>query len=207
MRGETPSAAPPFRFCEFQSTPLMRGETNHAVRASRSFHYFNPLPSCEGRRLHCPSNWFSSHFNPLPSCEGRPGSTIGVSLRTTFQSTPLMRGETAAAVFDEAARLISIHSPHARGDWGLKRSPVVSSISIHSPHARGDAARNFTAVTRDFISIHSPHARGDCFQRRVPSWLLAFQSTPLMRGETRIIKIVHYFCIFQSTPLMRGETH
>ena len=50
MRGETirkkelPADAP------FQSTPLMRGETREGLTMSLSASNFNPLPSCEGRR-------------------------------------------------------------------------------------------------------------------------------------------------------------
>ena len=77
----------------FQSTPLMRGETD-ALGAERlsgriSIHSphargdmvlysqakvdtnFNPLPSCEGRQLFRISVDLYLYFNPLPSCEGR----------------------------------------------------------------------------------------------------------------------------------------
>ena len=79
--------------------------------------YFNPLPSCEGRRvtaaaaiqalqisIHSPHARGDSvsvshrhrppHFNPLPSCEGRQNG--------------------AQAILESVN--ISIHSPHARGD-------------------------------------------------------------------------------------------
>ena len=35
-------------------------------------------------------------------------------------------------------RLISIHSPHVRGDKGVDYDSLLDSISIHSPHVRGD---------------------------------------------------------------------
>ena len=57
-------------------------------------HYFNPLPSCEGRPSGQQKPPADSNFNPLPSCEGR--------LIFSFNQLPL--------------QLISIHSPHARGD-------------------------------------------------------------------------------------------
>ena len=56
----------------FQSTPLMRGETNLAITTRDPFNDFNPLPSCEGRRL----------FDYMRD------------IYYLFQSTPLMRGET-----------------------------------------------------------------------------------------------------------------
>ena len=56
------------------------------------------------------------YFNPLPSCEGRPALRFH------------------AGDFE----LISIHSPHARGDLGDEAMKAINAISIHSPHARGD---------------------------------------------------------------------
>ena len=104
----------------------------------------------------------NQHFNPLPSCEGRP-------------CFPLPRF---------CCRIISIHSPHARGDSQWEDVDVIKVISIHSPHARGDPATSAT-----------------------PSPPYAFQSTPLMRGETVFqLAVFDLHCGFQSTPLMRGET-
>ena len=101
----------------------------------------------------------------------------------SFQSTPLMRGETAMKCDAWRTRCISIHSPHARGDCAPPWCPLRETISIHSPHARGDKRCGAYARDRnDFnplpscegrqmcglksqiclsISIHSPHARGD----------------------------------------------
>ena len=123
---------------------------------------FNPLPSCEGRQparfgshrkrdisIHSPhtrgddgrkgySRGFR-HFNPLPSCEGRQTRAAESALREAFQSTPLMRGETAVCIIAFVKRRISIHSPHARGDpRDLIDRARPRIISIHSPHARGD---------------------------------------------------------------------
>ena len=36
----------------------------------------------------------ANHFNPLPSCEGRRLAAVAAADRKRFQSTPLMRGET-----------------------------------------------------------------------------------------------------------------
>ena len=71
MRGETLFGTWRAKQNGFQSTPLMRGETNFHFDYLSFSRYFNPLPSCEGRRL-CSTRWSSSgNFNPLPSCEGR----------------------------------------------------------------------------------------------------------------------------------------
>ena len=139
MRGETSGSIIGVSLrTTFQSTPLMRGETNamrmslrgpaisihspHArgdlTSACCSMHRlnFNPLPSCEGRRVSSTEREVISYFNPLPSCEGRRN---GIS---TFS----------------AGSSISIHSPHARGDPANGVTYACELISIHSPHARGD---------------------------------------------------------------------
>ena len=161
MRGETEVKRPQFVGQGFQSTPLMRGETSaravyrEAVQISihsphargdsvklswsgatadfnplpscegrlkqlKSYmmsYHFNPLPSCEGRQPSINKGFDVLHFNPLPSCEGRPvkrsaclptryfnplpsceGRHKGepfTAHNILFQSTPLMRGETA----------------------------------------------------------------------------------------------------------------
>ena len=185
MRGETEAKAGRIWLKPFQSTPLMREETLAGFRHSRIVPYFNPLPSCEGRRRRNPHRLQEDNFNPLPSCEGRP----------------------APAHAAPAAEHISIHSPHARGDdeadhlygWDVKfqSTPLVRGetllrrfrrvqvkISIHSPRARGDARPTRRRGRPPRISIHSPHARGDWRRSAEHDDPAQFQSTPLVRGET-----------------------
>ena len=141
MRGETLARRIHAYTFSFQSTPLMRGETRLArdldPRKHISIHsphargdhgdlsvgchaaHFNPLPSCEGRRISALTDMQWRYFNPLPSCEGRhlrafslprrsnfnplpscEGRRLVACSRTNFekfQSTPLMRGETITA--------------------------------------------------------------------------------------------------------------
>ena len=123
---------------EFQSTPLMRGETLRAAIAWTERGYFNPLPSCEGRQADQSGGKRAAHFNPLPSCEwrqnerhihhsghyfnplpsceGRPKIINPSWYMLGFQSTPFMRGETTIDKLLPRHKPISIHSPHARGD-------------------------------------------------------------------------------------------
>ena len=108
--------------------------------------------------------------------------TISKSL--AFQSTPLMRGETIASTaycgidpyfnplpscegrhvmpkYKQLYEIISIHSPHARGDsrappllgaaCGFQSTPLMRGETLHVSLSRRDKG----------ISIHSPHARGD----------------------------------------------
>ena len=90
---------------------------------------FNPLPSCEGRpsgqstplirgepSLRQKSPRTRRNFNPLPSHEGRRAISSTGSASQTFQSTPLMRGETAANGWAHLRIVISIRSPLTRGD-------------------------------------------------------------------------------------------
>ena len=145
----------------FQSTPLMRGETvpgapaggaldisihsPHARGDTRyrkwsvCFPHFNPLPSCEGRLFQDFRIFFHNNFNPLPSCEGRRYFDVG--------------------------------------------APFHDLISIHSPHARGDRSLGLILTnSRKFQS--TPLMRGETPTCRPSGTRTTFQSTPLMRGET-----------------------
>ena len=42
----------------------------------------------------------------------------------------------------------------------MREIGMMMTISIHSPHARGDF-NDWLALPNHTISIHSPHARGD----------------------------------------------
>ena len=126
---------------------------------------------------------------------------------TRFQSTPLMRGETAVGPFLLGLPTISIHSPHARGDGA-------STLGGRRPNIRFQS---------------TPLMRGETRCWAYNTLLGLFQSTPLMRGETltviaelipcldfnplpscegrRTLSCKRLLCLlFQSTPLMRGET-
>ena len=248
-RGDSTRAPQAASHRSFQSTPLTRGETRQRQR---------PKPA--------------SRFQSTPLTRGE--TTVGSASpgARLFQSTPLTRGETLTLQVYSHITVISIHSPHTRGDDGSAGTGTGRLISIHSPHTRGDSGgvkpsrcmRSFqsTPLTRGEtiwdesrgtsveISIHSPHTRGDqsYFSRlrglRIsihsphtrgdlecpqPPCTVLFQSTPLIRGETRkrspSRRWSSYFnplpsyegrlsagvplqClqVFQSTPLIRGET-
>ena len=148
---------------QFQSTPLVRGETQHGtpshLRDSISIH----SPRARGDL----SRHFRSLFHRLISIH-----------------SPRARGDKLGLAKDYALRKISIHSPRARGDAQERRRVChASGISIHSPRARGDAVERIldgedwefqsTPLVRGetseraarsgtvAISIHSPRARGD----------------------------------------------
>ena len=81
-------------FFDFNPLPSCEGRRQQLIIVKSPF-YFNPLPSCEGRLTAIISLLVSRDFNPLPSCEGRLLSKCLRHSTATFQSTPLMRGETA----------------------------------------------------------------------------------------------------------------
>ena len=110
---------------QFQSTPLMRGETARWRQVPWTYCHFNPLPSYEGRPYPELVNVNNVDFNPLPSCEGRPCPYPAYIVPNPFQSPPLMRGETRGDVriFDNLP--ISIHSPHTRGDTAYRLRPQI----------------------------------------------------------------------------------
>ena len=152
-------------------------------------------------------NLLSLDFNPLPSYEGRQ---VG-----DFQ-TPIFTP-------------ISIHSPHARGDRGKRCLRIEASDFNPLPSCEGRpsgetndlvSSRHFNPlpshegrrciaderpVLSNFNPLPSHEGRPFCPLRHCPRPL--FQSTPLMRGETRsTIRRWRPRRLFQSTPLIQGET-
>ena len=103
-------------------------------------------------------------------------------------------------------QVISIHSPHTRGDDVRLRSFLRgNTISIHSPHTRGDVR---DLVTTPLAGHFNPLPSYEGRLRAGFRLMLCgtFQSTPLIRGETGSKNTARPTAIFQSTPLIRGET-
>ena len=116
-----------------------------------------------------------------------------------------MRGETYPILRLRQGPLISIHSPHARGDELLNGAVVRLNISIHSPHARGDPFLERLGRGKAHFNP-LPSCEGRLRRDERSALIPTFQSTPLMRGETLGSKLLIALVQFQSTPLMRGET-
>ena len=166
---------------------------------------FNPLPSHEGRLQAAYSRIEPVDFNPLPSHEGRLGEYgVAVAHGDISIHSPHTRGDQLVAFSSCLGLKISIHSPHTRGDYSESVCILLGNISIHSPHARGDTAHLCTQGQRR-ISIHSPHARGDNLIDNSAAFLAISIHSPHARGDsTRLARSTS--STFQSTPLMRGET-
>ena len=138
MRGETKSQVTFFRASIFQSTPLMRGETVDLPNDVLHIQHFNPLPSCEGRLLRAATEAGVLQFQSTPLMRGETPRKFAGDDRLKFQSTPLMRGETSFARLCSSCEIFQ-STPLMRGetDTDVKHARR-SIISIHSPHARGD---------------------------------------------------------------------
>ena len=123
---------------------------------------------------------------------------------------------------------ISIHSPHARGDVDVSACKIGLCDFNPLPSCEGRlTAKDGLISISDFNPLPSCEGRREAYHITPVSE--GFQSTPLMRGETRTQ--TRYSCcmrhfnplpscegrritvssrgrinLFQSTPLMRGET-
>ena len=99
----------------FQSTPLTRGETPTAW-SSGAIAIFQSTPLTRGETLQIAGAFAHTIFQSTPLTRGEtfvPSRMRGVD---RFQSTPLTRGETPFYSDLAEDKLISIHSPHTRGD-------------------------------------------------------------------------------------------
>ena len=100
-------------------------------------------------------------FQSTPLMRGETSTLATNTPPDLFQSTPLMRGETTQQADDAFQPVISIHSPHTRGDRpSAPEAPPANYFNPLPSHER----RHPVSVVRLFavvISIHSPHARGD----------------------------------------------
>ena len=165
MRGETGRAdGRGSRRAHFNPLPSCEGRPTCST-ASTSTPYFNPLPSCEGRleewieivkkkiSIHSPHARGdrvlisiiirSILFQSTPLTRGETFTRREKTHIRKFQSTPLTRGETLVNGALTLKFVISIHSPHARGDPIMHSISQLINISIHSPHARGDLLFKF----------------------------------------------------------------
>ena len=123
----------------FQSTPLMRGETLMLFRLPHPWHYFNPLPSCEGRLCRNARSLRFGDFNPLPSCEGRRYRYPSCAPCHYFNPLPSCEGRRNST-WILTRTTISIHSPHARGDLAGWSIPCLIQPFQSTPLMRGETA-------------------------------------------------------------------
>ena len=169
---------------EFQSTPLIRGETvlvdaGKRSRSRISIHsphtrgdiigifqtnqkcLFQSTPLIRGETPSLTQKGSASKFQSTPLIRGETKCNSRRAWKLAFQSTPLIRGETICCKRLWKPAYISIHSPHTRGDGWL--FPAVCGILDFNPlpsyEGRHEGQCDFHLGLH--ISIHSPHTRGD----------------------------------------------
>ena len=189
----------------FQSTPLTRGETFNPASISTSGTNFNPLPSHEGRHFMRRKKRRERDFNPLPSHEGRRRILVLADSSSSFQSTPLTRGETPAHTEYWRAAAISIHSPHTRGDGVYWYWLIAQAHFNPLPSHEGRPA---APPERPRISDFNPLPSHEGRREDAPDEPTQSHFNPLPSCEGRRVMGKRWKNMneFQSTPLMRGET-
>ena len=139
----------------------MRGETaklnNMIIDARISIH----SPHARGAPHGEAGIPYRSDFNPFPSHKGRHSAANAGDYGAAFQPTPLMRGETSMWYNVTGKRIISIHSPHARGDTTITPAMPCFTRFQSTPLTRGETGVRRGRLGERGISIRSPHARGD----------------------------------------------
>ena len=162
MRGETRVERPQHFPLSFQSTPLMRGETLKAAWREANVTISIHSPHARGDSVDAKEHVLRLSISiHSPHARGDPPCGRVPTGAKQFQSTPLMRGETQQRHSSPYVGSKFQSTPLMRGETSSTWLPFsLSVISIHSPHARGDDCRRL-GQQRQHISIHSPHARGD----------------------------------------------
>ena len=79
------------------------------------------------------------------------------SPRSSFQSTPSTRRETALCLAAGVIVFISIHSLHTEGDKFREKQKQEKLISIHSLHTEGDSRRHAVSSRLTYFNPLPPH--------------------------------------------------
>ena len=144
---------------------------------------FNPRPPC-GERLTKPLvDAFIAEFQSTPPVRGATAADHDFDTFKTFQSTPPVRGATLPRRDRTLVAVVSIHAPHAGSDCRPSlRCRHPSGFNPRPPCGERPAARSAARSPAGF------NPRPPCGERRswrsLPwpeSW---FQSTPPVRGAT-----------------------
>ena len=191
----------------FQSTPLMRGATDIWQSTTRMPDGFNPRPSCEGRRhVHRMVQVHAVVSIHAPHARGDPAVCVITIATLLFQSTPLMRGATAARADKQLMLDVSIHAPHARGDPEAGRKGGRPRKFQSTPLMRGATAPGCRSAPPAARFNPRPSCEGRRAIRLKSSRWLSFNPRPSCEGRRRSRCRRPAAPLFQSTPLMRGAT-
>ena len=124
-----------------------------------------------------------------------------------FSILPHARGDGWHDAQRDAARHISIHSPHARGDHKDELEGKTWQISIRSPHTRGDVQDALSSAGNGGISIRSPHARGDSTTGNLSARKAHFNPLPSHEGRRSLYCLRVIGGISIHSPHTRGDKH
>ena len=191
---------------KFQSTPLIRGATVGQVHGSEQRQISIHAPHTRGDPItlsRARQNWA---FQSTPLIRGATVVFMAGERRVIFQSTPLIRGATLGDGPRGRFHEISIHAPHTRGDQPVTAESILNIISIHAPHTRGDDP---VFYSYDCLSNFNPRPS---YEGRLSASMAAertdsFQSTPLIRGATRLSGVlVGRVVISIHAPHTRGDS-
>ena len=116
---------------KFQSTPPMRRATVRHRQDGHQSQVSIHAPHAEGDPCGDGAEEASGRFNPRPPCGGRLRPLVFSRFEESFQSTPPMRRATGSTASKRRTYLVSIHAPHAEGDWRTMR--LSSSITCFNP--------------------------------------------------------------------------
>ena len=145
--------------------------------------YFNSRPSARGDkpevRTTAPFISISIHAPPRGATRYRH---IQITLRLTFQFTPLREGRLAGRNYHRAAEQISIHAPPRGATPEYVTRDELNTLFQFTPLREGRLGDEYTRAVRCNFNSR-PSARGDITPtfRKFPFEL--FQFTPLREGR------------------------
>ena len=127
--------------------------------------------------------WRFAHFNPLPSREGRRGKQLGFfAARPISIHSPHARGDQPIAIFDSIQAIFQ-STPLTRGETRLHTFYLFRATFQSTPLTRGETRCSHFMISVNFISIHSPHARGDARTHARRGHLAHFNPLPSREGR------------------------
>ena len=183
----------------------MRGATSPARDITKKESVSIHAPHARGDNNLPNWPWSLRLFQFTPLMRGATADGLKAMKLCRFQFTPLMRGATWSFRPLKTLETVSIHAPHARGDWDNYFIYNLENVSIHAPHARGDQPRK--GHNQDRISFNS---RPSCEGRHKNETALlrgrGFNSRPSCERRQAITLLSSGEKSFQFTPLMRGAT-
>ena len=93
-------------------------------------------------------------------------------MATVFQSAPLMRGETEGLLSALLKLIISIHSPHTRGDSISLQKSIRIYVSLHNKtmiHRFSELYKPLFAAQSPIFGVRNPRKSHDSFTFARPS--------------------------------------